>query len=149
LHVFAGEAARIMSDSYRPNVLISGSFFPGIPSRILDACIKGRFELVVSQGVVDEYHRVGEEFSGSRPNRDFDALLTLLLEKAVMVDPPALNPGICRDADDDKFIACAIQGRAVAIVTGDKDLLDVGDDLGIEILTPRGFMTKYLPERGR
>ncbi|MDH3975608.1 MAG: putative toxin-antitoxin system toxin component, PIN family [Deltaproteobacteria bacterium] len=33
--------------------------------------------------------------------------------------------GLCRDADDDKFISCAIAAGAAFLVTGDSALLDV------------------------
>lgn len=132
---------RIVLDT---NILISGSFFRGIPSRILDACVDGLFNIVVSQEILDEYRRVGEEFSGHRPNDDFNALLAVLLARAVVVEPGRLDPPVCRDPDDDKFLACAQLGRAVVIVSGDKDLLAVPKEFGLEILTARAFMTKYM-----
>ena len=132
---------RIILDT---NILISGSFFRGIPSRILDACVDGQFELVMSPEILDEYRRVGEEFSGQRPNEDFDALLGVLLARAIIVEPKPLSRPVCRDPDDDKFLACAQLGRALVIVSGDKDLLAVPNDFEFEILTARAFMTKYM-----
>lgn len=54
------------------------------------------------------------------------------------------NVQICRDSDDDKFINCAIDAQAVYIVSGDNDLLTIGNYAGVEIVTARDFYNKYL-----
>jgi predicted nucleic acid-binding protein len=46
---------------------------------------------------------------------------------------------VCGDADDDVVLGTAVAGRCDAIVTGDKDLLDLVRYRGIEIVSPRGF----------
>jgi putative PIN family toxin of toxin-antitoxin system len=33
--------------------------------------------------------------------------------------------GACRDPKDDRFLACAVEGRAHTLVSSDKDLLDM------------------------
>lgn len=43
--------------------------------------------------------------------------------------------GICRDADDDKFFACAVSAGADFIVSGDKDLLDMGRYKSVRIIS--------------
>jgi putative PIN family toxin of toxin-antitoxin system len=43
--------------------------------------------------------------------------------------------GVCRDPDDDKFIACAVSASANFIVTGDKDLLDMGKYRSVRIIS--------------
>ena len=67
---------RIVIDT---NVLISGAFFSGLPSRVLDACFAGQHEMVVSPEILDEYIRVGTEFSSQLANPDFERFLALLL----------------------------------------------------------------------
>ena len=42
----------------------------------------------------------------------------------------------------DKFIELAINGKASLIITGDEDLLVLNNFEGIEILTPKEFVTK-------
>jgi len=46
----------------------------------------------------------------------------------------------CRDPKDNKFLELAVSGEAKYILSGDKDLLDMGQCQGIEILSPRGFL---------
>ena len=38
------------------------------------------------------------------------------------------------------FIACAVAGRCPLVVSGDRDLLDVGGYRGVDIVTPRAFL---------
>ncbi len=45
-----------------------------------------------------------------------------------------------RDPADDKDIAAAIEGRADAIVTGDRHLLELGMHEGVRIVAPREFL---------
>lgn len=46
----------------------------------------------------------------------------------------------CRDPKDDKFLGVAVAGDARAIVTGDRDLLELHPFHGIEIVTPARFL---------
>jgi len=126
------------------NVLISGAFYPGPSSRILDACIRGKFQLVLSPDIIDEYARVGEEFTRKRPNVPFARFLDMLISSALLVQAPALPEPISADPDDDKFIACALAGDAKVITSGDKHLLSVSGYASIEILRPRRFEDEYL-----
>ena len=68
------------------NVLISGAFYAGPSSRILDACAQGKCRLVLSRTIVDEYARVGEEFTKKHPMADFARLLEILVSTAVFVE---------------------------------------------------------------
>ena len=66
-----------------------------------------------------------------------------LLRRGAVVISQAADPGISlRDPDDVAVLAEAIEGLASVLVTGDRDLLDVADDLPIEVLSPRGFWEK-------
>ena len=47
----------------------------------------------------------------------------------------------CRDPHDDKYLACAADGDADYIVSGDRDLLDLKRFIGIPIVTARQFLT--------
>lgn len=47
------------------------------------------------------------------------------------------------DPDDDKFIECAVALKADVIVSGDKAVKEIGDYMGIRILSPRQFLDQY------
>ena len=56
-----------------------------------------------------------------------------------MVSISDLDSPVSRDSDDDNIIATAIAGSCRCIVTGDKDLLDLGRYKEIDILAPGQF----------
>ena len=56
------------------------------------------------------------------------------------VAPVELVEPICRDPDDDKVLAAAIGGDADLIVSGDDDLLALGNYRSIEILSARDVL---------
>ena len=70
---------------------------------------------------------------------------TLLPYRQRWEDIPVTNiqAPICRDKDDQKFIDLAITGRADCLVTRDRALLEMGDELPFWVLddyTFRGMM---------
>ena len=44
------------------------------------------------------------------------------------------------DPADDMFIECAVALKADVIITGDRALQDIGDYMGIRILSPQEFL---------
>jgi len=68
--------------------------------------------------------------------------MQILLSKlagAVVVEP-SQRINICRDPKDDKFLECAVEGRANYIVSEDKDLLDVEEHAGVRIVSAMEFL---------
>ena len=126
------------------NVFISGVFFSGPPYRILDAWRKGRIKLVITPEIIEEYRRVGEELTRKFPGIDLNPFLSLVIVESEIVLVPDLKEQVCADPDDDKFIACALGSGCDCIVTGDKQLKKLSGYRGLEIVSPREFMNKYL-----
>lgn len=50
----------------------------------------------------------------------------------------------CSDQSDLKFLACALAGGAHMVVTGDRALLRASGFRGIEVLTPREFVRRFI-----
>ncbi len=75
---------------------------------------------------------------------DLEPLLALLLIHSELVDVPALPEPVCEDPDDDKFLACALYSDAPMVVSGDKHLLSVSGWRGVEVLSPRAFVDRFL-----
>lgn len=44
------------------------------------------------------------------------------------------------DPDDDKFFECAVALKAKYIISGDKEVLEVEEYMGIKILSPKQFI---------
>jgi uncharacterized protein len=58
----------------------------------------------------------------------------------VLAELPPLS-GVVRDPNDDIILACAVAASASHVVTRDDDLLSVGTDEGIAIVTPEAFLS--------
>lgn len=129
------------------NVFVSGVFFGGPPGRILEAWRDGEVEVVISHEILEEYVRVGEKLSAQFPGTDLGLALELVAAWATLVASQPLPEPVCRDADDDKFLACALAASVQYIVSGDRDLLEISPYEGITILRPRAFVDEMLERR--
>ena len=119
------------------NVLISAALSTkGAPAQLMRRVL-GQHTLVFSQPTFDELH--------SRIYRPkFDRYITLEQRQRLLHDFSACAhwvdlapyPVYCRDPDDDKFIATALQAQADWLVSGDRDLLDAPSPAELVILTP-------------
>jgi putative PIN family toxin of toxin-antitoxin system len=72
--------------------------------------------------------------------------VALIMALSDVVELPAAIPRICRDADDDRVIACAVSGEATVIVSGDRDLLALERVGRISILPAVGFQEVLVRE---
>ena len=134
---------RIVLDT---NVLISGIFFSGPPASILEAWAEGRLELLATVEILAEYRRVGSRLSRQYSSVELDPVLDLIVRESRIVEPLPVPADACDDEDDVKFLACAISGRAVCVVSGDRALLRASGHEGIEVVTPRDFLARFLDE---
>lgn len=60
------------------------------------------------------------------------------------MNPLPLPKSVSSDADDDKFIACALASDTKMIISGDSDLLTVSGYENIQIVTPREFVDRHV-----
>ena len=125
------------------NVLISGVLSAKGPSaEILHAIRYGYFELVVSELLLAELKRTlaYPKLRKRIPSEKAAAFANWLRDHGSLTeDPVSPLPVGSRDPDDDYLLALAINRRAY-LVTGDKDLLVLSDDL--PILTAAQFAAK-------
>ena len=126
------------------NVLISGIFFGGPPAKILKTWHGGELQLVVSPEILEEYYEVCERISVRYPGIETARILVLIGRNSLVVDSPPLADQVSRDADDDKFIACALASDTRTIISGDNDLLTVSGYESIQVVTPRIFVDGYI-----
>ena len=71
---------------------------------------------------------------------DADALLEAIRLRAQIIPAVDTTPQYTRDRKDDKFVACAIAGRADYLVTTDDDILVLGELGGVRFVTPYAFV---------
>jgi uncharacterized protein len=123
-----------------PNVLISSVLAPhGAPGRLLRAWRVGAFDLIVSPALLDELARaLGYPKLRDRvPPAEAREFVELLRRRAELrEDPTTPAPVASADPDDDYLIALAAASQAV-IVSGDRHLLDLADEL--PIYSPAAF----------
>ena len=125
------------------NVIISGVFFGGAPMQILSAIVSSKVTVCATTEIVDEYLEIVDEMVSRKQgtiNRD---ILSPLIRSLEMIEPQT-HVEVSRDPDDDKFLGCAKDAKAVYIVSGDKDLLVLERFENIEIVTARDFCDRYL-----
>ena len=125
------------------NVVMSGVFFAGTPSRILNAFDKGAFEVYANTNIVAEYEEVYVRLKQKLQRTPKTDLFHAFTDKLNVIEARN-NVTICRDPDDDKFISCALDAKALYIVSGDKDLLDIQKIEGVTIITAADFYEKHL-----
>ncbi len=70
------------------------------------------------------------------------AFLEQLRVRVHLVVPTPLAAPVSRDADDDVVLATAVAANATVVVTGDLDLLVLRQSSGIDIVTPRDFLSR-------
>jgi putative PIN family toxin of toxin-antitoxin system len=124
------------------NVVISGIFFSGAPSRILTTWIDDAFDLVASTVILEEYRDVAARMSAKFPSVDCGPVLDRIAAHALLVVPAKLPDNACTDRDDIKFLECAVACSADCVVSGDRALLRASNYRGVEVLSPRQFITR-------
>jgi predicted nucleic acid-binding protein len=123
------------------NLLISAIGWSGNPRACLQLVGAGQVLLCVTTAVWEEYdQRIPEVLAAQRPDVDPRPVLDWLLARALFVDPLPLGKPRSRDLKDDRYLGCALGGRAAALVTNDLDLLDLGKPFGVPVLTPVEFL---------
>lgn len=130
------------------NVVVSAVLNPkGKPAVVFDTVIDGDFLLIVSEAILEEVRRV---FS-------YDKIKKLCLKNGIsqpeintfvetLSDISFLVPGKLRldiiksDPADNKFLACAVEGQADFLVSGDHHLTELGTYQTIQIMPPADFL---------
>ena len=108
------------------NVLVSGLLFDGKPGELIKLWKEGLIVPLCSKEIVREYLRVlaYPKFQLSESEIDFLLAHEILPYFEVLTVTPG-KPFVTTDPSDDKFIWCAIEGRADVIVSGDEHLLNL------------------------
>ena len=139
------------------NQLVSVAIRPGgIADQIRRAWQERRFTLLTSPPLLAEFRRVLtypklRSLVRLSPDEE-EALLRLLVEEAEITAGTLQVQVIEADPADDAVLACAIEGHADYIVSGDAHLLSLHEHAGIPIITAREFLgileKKPYPEGG-
>jgi putative PIN family toxin of toxin-antitoxin system len=121
------------------NILVSALFWDGNERAVLTECRKKRFELVLSPEILLEVERVLDKKFECPEERLTDYIRTLLA-MSELVFPGIKLDVIRRDPSDNRILECASCGNAEVIVTGNNDLLELGEYGAIQILTAKELL---------
>jgi len=101
--------------------------------------------MYVPPATVAEFERVM-----ARMRRNWEEeheMLAIMLERALRIEPMERLDVVPGDPSDNRFLECAVEGRADYLVSGDAHLLNLGEFRGVKIITPRAFLDR-LAHRG-
>lgn len=126
---------RILFDT---NVLVAASISAGSCRELVEHCLL-RHVLLASPALVAELQETLCRKLRVPLARTEEAVRFVREEFVLLDEVPALAVPVCRDPDDDAVLSAAAAGGCRCIVTGDKDLLELGSHEGIRILSPTAF----------
>ncbi len=128
-----------MKAVFDTNVLIAAFLTEGICAKLLIRARRRQFDLILCNGILQEFKRVLKNKFATSPHETSEALI-ILSEAAqeVLGQTDSIAP-VCRDSDDNSILACAVDAVADYVVTGDDDLLVLKNYKGINIVNPREF----------
>ena len=119
------------------NIVIAGLLWQGPPQRLLTLTLSEAVELYSSPVLLDELaHTLAYPKFAARIARFGTTIAALVAHYTALISQvsPTTVPQISRDPDDDHVIACALAANATLIVSGDRDLLDIGVYQGLQIV---------------
>jgi len=123
--------------------VISALLFSGTAARLVPLWQSRRITLLISREIFAEYLRV---FAYPKFQLSDQEIRSLIEEELLpFVETIRVRRRLAvvrRDPDDDKFLECAVAGRAQYLVTGDRDLRELGTFRGTTILTAGEFLER-------
>ncbi len=129
------------------HVLASAAATRGLCADVLRQVFASH-QLFISQQVLNELKsvlrfkfRVGQDL--------IDDFVWLLQQDTVLAQPAHIPRVELQDKDDLSILGAAIAAAAEVLVTGDKELLDLGHIEDMEILSPRQFWEKLKAQQQR
>lgn len=128
------------------NVVVSGVIKrEGPPGQILGALLEeGRFTGVTSLEILAEIREVLSREKIRKyhgwTDEQIDSFVAFFYDQSVVTEGKLAVDIITKDPRDNKFLACAREGNAEYLVTGNDHLLELGVYRGTQILSPAPFL---------
>jgi putative PIN family toxin of toxin-antitoxin system len=129
------------------NVLASAAATRGLCADVLRQVFASH-QLFISEQVLKELTDV-LRFKFGAGQKLIDDFIWLLHQDTVLAEPAKLPRIELRDKNDPPILAAAIAAGAEVLVTGDKELLDLGHIEDLQILSPRQFWEKLKIQQQR
>jgi len=115
---------------------------------IFDALLKGKFQLLLTEGIFQEYKEIIGQKTTGQIAHNLGELFTQL-ENVQLIKVFFNWNLIVADPDDNKFVDCAIMGNAAYIVTEDKhfNILKDVEFPKINVINADEFLEEIIEER--
>lgn len=121
------------------NIYISAIQFGGKPERLLHNAIDGDIQIAISEPILNEVLRIlCDKFA--RSEVELVKIEALIRGLTHMVIPIQMLSVVVDDPDDNRIVECAVASNSGFIVTGDKDLLRMGEYAGIKIMNVADYL---------
>lgn len=130
---------RVVLDTH---VLIS-SLWDGLPGRLIHLWQGGKIHVLLSAPILEEYLAVLARFDPGEEELDRFAALLGQSHLTEWVSPQEKVSAVVEDPSDNRFLECAVMGKANALVSGDRHLLKLKQFEKIPILSPRTFLSRW------
>ena len=116
------------------NVFVSALVFPGgSGERAVLRIVDGEDHLLVSRAIVGELLEVlARKFARDREEL---ARVAVFVAGIAEVIEPSISLRVLSDEADNRILGCAVDGGAELVVTGDKQMLALGQCEGIRIVS--------------
>ncbi|WP_297058526.1 putative toxin-antitoxin system toxin component, PIN family, partial [Thermosulfurimonas sp.] len=117
------------------NVIIAAFATRGLCAEVFEVCLT-KCEIILSEHIL---HEVAQKLVTKihLPKPIVQEILQFLREHSQIVKPEAIEISILKDQKDLPVIGTAVRSNAQLLITGDKELLNLGKFEGVEILSPR------------
>jgi putative PIN family toxin of toxin-antitoxin system len=125
---------KIVLDS---NVIIAAFAARGLCNALFESCLENH-EVILCDEILSEVAKNLRE-KIRLPDDIIQQILVLLKSHSRLVIPDKVDVKMCRDEKDLMVLGAAVSGKVQYIVTGDKDLLSIGEFQDIKILDPRAY----------
>lgn len=125
------------------NVFVSAFLLPGRLNRIADLTLRKAFVWLISKDILEEYASVASRPLYQLSDDELGSLFYQVKERAEWVEVTSAFSVVKRDPADDKFLACAVDGHADWIVTGDHHLLALREFRQVRIGPPAEFLKVF------
>ena len=132
------------------NVLISALLSTGIASELVPLWQKGTITVLLSREILEEYLRVLAYPKSQLSQGEIKGLIEEELLPFVQVIKPGIRVHVVkRDPSDNKFLECAVGGKAKKVISGDKALLAIRHYRGVRIQSPAAFLVVFYRQQAR
>ena len=123
-------------------VISSAISSDGNPARILDMIFLEKIKNYTNNEIVEEINDViaRKRISEHLNKNQKDLILNTYLVFLELVESTEKINAVQEDADDNKFLECAISAKADYVISEDSHLLKLKEFRGIKILSPAEFV---------